>query len=31
MGSEMASECLELITMAVDKQQATNNYEVCKI
>ena len=28
MSVEMASECMEIITMAVDKQQATKNYEV---
>ncbi len=28
MTAEMASEAMEVITMAVDKHQATKNYEV---
>ena len=28
MSSEMASEAMEVITMAVDKHAATKNYEV---
>lgn len=28
MSSEMVSECMEIITMSVDKHQATKNYEV---
>jgi hypothetical protein len=28
MSSEMASESMEVITMAVDKHQTTKNYEV---
>ena len=28
MSAEMSSESLEVITMAVDKHQATKNYEV---
>lgn len=28
MSAEMAAESLEIVTMAVDKHQATKNYEV---
>ena len=28
MTTEMASECMEVVTMAIDKHQATKNYEV---
>ena len=31
MSAEMASETIEVITMAVDKHQQTKNYEVCSI
>jgi hypothetical protein len=31
MTSEMASEAMEVITMAVDKHQTTKNYEVSMI
>lgn len=29
MSAEMASETIEVITMAVDKHAQTKNYEVC--
>lgn len=30
MSAEMASESMEIITMAVDKHQTTKNYEVSR-
>jgi hypothetical protein len=31
MPAELASECMEIITMAVDKHQVSKNYEVRKM
>ena len=30
MSTEMAAESMEIVTMAIDKHQATKNYEVSK-
>ena len=31
MSTEMAAESMEIVTMAIDKHQATKNYEVTKL
>ena len=31
MSTEMAAESMEIVTMAIDKHQATKNYEVTRL